>query len=107
METELGATKRSWPGATERSQISLTVWALSSRKLTLAWTPADGEASPIPFPPFRAAGTGLSVQHSGSPGSHSSAERALAITPGLFTEVRGRVFSEVQRRTVLGARFSP
>src|SRR5829696_288683 len=52
METELGATKRSWPGATESSQMSLTVLALTSRKLTLAWTPADADASPIPFAAF-------------------------------------------------------
>src|SRR5215207_7059276 len=108
METELGDTKRSWPGATERSHIYLTVWALTSRKLTLAWTPADGEASPIPFAPFRAAGTGLSVQHSGSPGS-CRAQNELSLSHPLTHSpkcVEG-VFSEVQRRGVLGARFSP
>ena len=90
METELGATKRSWPGAMERWQISLTVLALTSRKLTLAWTLAEGEASLILYLPFRAFGRGLSVQHTQVRQARVERRTGSRYHPlALFTEVRG------------------
>src|SRR5215216_3835692 len=92
METALGATKRFWPGATERWQISLTVWALTSRKLTLAWTLAEGEASLILYRPFRAFGTGLSVQHTQVRQARVDRRTGSRYHPlTLFTRVRGIV----------------
>src|SRR5215207_6530800 len=81
IETALGATKRSWPGATESAQISLTVLALTSRKLTLASTPTDGDAPPISFSAFPSRWqVFFSLQHSGSPGP-CRAQNVLPLSP--------------------------
>jgi hypothetical protein len=75
--------------------MSFTVWAVTSRKLTLASTPAVEDASSIPFPPFSGLLVGV-FQCTSRRFARVVSSAAHAPPIALFTEVpRSREFSGV------------